>query len=45
VEFNTKRNRGEDETSCEDFLKTICNPAYSAKKLFLIKNTRFVLEG
>jgi hypothetical protein len=45
VEFNTKRNRGEDETSYEDFLKTICNPVYSAKKLFLIKNARFILEG
>jgi SpoVK/Ycf46/Vps4 family AAA+-type ATPase len=45
VEFNTKRNRGGDETSYEEFLKAVCNPADTAKKLALIKNARFVLEG
>jgi SpoVK/Ycf46/Vps4 family AAA+-type ATPase len=45
VEFKTKRSRGEDETSYEDFLKSICDPADDSKKLALIKNARFVLEG
>jgi SpoVK/Ycf46/Vps4 family AAA+-type ATPase len=45
VDFSTKRNRSEDETEYEDFLKFICNPENGGKKLALIKNARFVLEG
>jgi SpoVK/Ycf46/Vps4 family AAA+-type ATPase len=45
VEFTTKHNRDGDETSYEDFLKSICNPGNNRKKLALIKNARFVLEG
>jgi SpoVK/Ycf46/Vps4 family AAA+-type ATPase len=45
VEFKTKRGRSETETSYEEFLKFICNPANPGKKLALIKNARFVLEG
>jgi ATP-dependent 26S proteasome regulatory subunit len=45
VDFKIKRTRSENETSYEDFLRFVSNPAESGKKLALIKNARFVLEG
>jgi SpoVK/Ycf46/Vps4 family AAA+-type ATPase len=45
VEFETKRGRGEDETTFDAFFKSVCNPNFAGKKIVLLKNARFVLDG
>jgi DNA polymerase III delta subunit len=45
VEFETKRGRGEEETTFDAFFKSVCNPNFADKKIILLKNARFVLDG